>query len=142
MTQATKLYRALAQELNRSRSDNLTHSESAKEAIEALTAQFLPHGSGFDSGCKIDLDSKPGTIKIATAFHHLNENGYYDGWSDHIVTVTPSLEFGFDLKISGINRNAIKDYISDMFNHALGLPIVAAWDNQEKLISYSLAPQA
>ena len=49
----------------------------------------------------------------------MNENGYYDGWTEHTVTVTPSLQHAFSLRISGRNRNDIKDMMHESFNYAL-----------------------
>lgn len=77
---------------------------------------MLPCGSGFDNGCKIEIE-KSGVDKviIKTSFHHLDD-GYYIGWTDHVITVVPKLCGSFDLKISGKNVNNIKDYIADVFN--------------------------
>jgi len=98
---------------------------------DALIAQIvencLPSGSGFDSGTKIDLTENRGVcasnglskIVLTTAFHHMNENGYYHGWTEHKITVKPCLLFGFSLTISGKNRNEIKEYIHETFSHAL-----------------------
>lgn len=92
---------------------------------EALIAQIaencLPSGSGFDNGTEIDVDASNGRSKIVltTAFHHMNEGGYYDGWTEHKITVKPCLLSGFDLVISGRNRNEIKEYIHETFSRAL-----------------------
>ena len=53
----------------------------------------------------------------------MNDAGSYDGWTDHVITVRPSLAFGFELKISGPNRNDIKEYIHDTFDTALSAEI-------------------
>jgi len=93
--------------------------ERHEETIDQL-AGFLPHGSGVDCGCKIDLDASTGEkIVINTSFHHMNENGMYDGWTEHTITVTPSLIHGISLSISGRNRNDIKEYLHDLFHTAL-----------------------
>ena len=79
----------------------------------------LPSGSGMDSVCKIDVSlSGLNKVVILTSFHHLDENGYYVGWTDHTITVTPSF-FGINLKISGRNRNDIKDYLYEVFENCL-----------------------
>jgi hypothetical protein len=49
----------------------------------------------------------------------MNDNGMYDGWTTHQVIVTPSLAFGFTLKITGRDRNQIKDYLSETYHYAL-----------------------
>jgi hypothetical protein len=90
------------------------------ERIETLVSEHMPSGSGFDSGTKIDLDaSHADKLVFTTSFHHMHESGMYDGWTEHTVTVTPSLTSGFHLRISGRNRNDIKEYIADCFNVAL-----------------------
>lgn len=91
-----------------------------EDAIESL-CENLPSGSGIDNGTRIDLDRSNGTgwIVFTTAFHHMNENGMYDGWTEHEVKVTPCLHSGFNLKISGRDRNQIKEYLHDVFSSCL-----------------------
>jgi hypothetical protein len=92
------------------------------EYIDKLS-EIMPSGSGFDSGTKLDLDaSHAEKLVFTTAFHHMNDCGMYDGWTDHTITVTPSFT-GFSLRISGRNRNNIKEYIGDMFHEALSQEI-------------------
>jgi hypothetical protein len=91
--------------------------------IERLVKEWLPSGSGFDAGTKVDWDkSNAERIVFLTAYHHMNDTGMYDGWTEHAVTVKPSLCFGFTLTISGRDRNQIKDYIAQAFEIALREP--------------------
>ncbi len=91
-----------------------------RDAIYDLVEQFMPRGSGIDSGTKIAWDeSTPNKLVFTTAFHHMDENGYYDGWTEHKVIVTPSLSMGYDLKITGRDRNDIKDYLAEVYTAAL-----------------------
>lgn len=91
-----------------------------KEDADKLVSQHMPSGSGFDTGTKLDWDkSTADKLVFTTAFHHMNDTGMYDGWTEHTVTVRASLSFGFALTISGRNRNDIKDYIADCFYQAL-----------------------
>lgn len=97
--------------------------EKHTQVIRALQDE-LPSGSGFDSGTKVDLDrSSADKLVLTTAFHHMNENGMYDGWTEHDVIVTPSLAFGFDLRITGRDRNDIKECMHEMFQAALSAEI-------------------
>ncbi len=90
------------------------------EKIEKIVSDHLPSGSGFDGGTSLNFDlSKPERLVFDTAFHHMDSNGYYCGWSHHQVVVKPSLAFGKELRITGLNRNDIKDYIHEVFDHAL-----------------------
>lgn len=92
------------------------HSRLHEERITKMVRDYLPHGSGFDAGCSIDLDaSNSQKIVVLTSYHHMNEGGYYDGWSSHTVIVKPCLMFGFDIKITGRDRNDIKEYIASRF---------------------------
>lgn len=118
------LYRELASlveaRLNCEKSGNAEWFDRHTESIEELCRQYLPHGSGFDSGTKLDFDRSNGEkLVFTTAYHHMNEAGMYDGWTAHVVTVRSSLFHGFTLSISGRDRNEIKEYINDMFYTAL-----------------------
>lgn len=112
-------YQAIARRIgaaNRCKSSgNLEWFGKHWERIAELCAD-APHGSGFDSGCNLSEDSTPERLTFGADFHHMNEHGSYDGWSTHTVIIRPSLEFGFDLRITGRDRNGIKDYISDVFH--------------------------
>lgn len=76
----------------------------------------LPSGSGIDSGTTIDLDASTGErVVLRTAFHHMNDGGMYDGWTEHRVVVRASLYAGLVVDIGGRNRNGIKEYLSELF---------------------------
>ena len=95
-------------------------ADKHEDTIERLVKDFMPSGSGFDSGTKIDLDaSHADKLVFTTGYHHMNDGGFYSGWTEHTVAVTPSLQHGYSLRISGRNRNEIKDYMHESFNHAL-----------------------
>jgi len=85
-----------------------------EEAIRKLVADNMPKGSGFDNGTQFDFERKDCLI-FSTAFHHMNDDGYYDGWSEHKVAVTPSLAFEINVRVTGIDRNGIKEYIAEVF---------------------------
>lgn len=98
------------------RLDDIERATELNHAIEAYVQKHAPRGSGFDSGTKIDLDrSRADRLVFNTAFHHMNEHGYYDGWTEHTVTVRPTFGTTPEVRISGRNRNGIKDYIADTF---------------------------
>ena len=89
-----------------------------RDVIKRIERECLPYGSGFDSGSIVSGDSNYRRIIIDTSFHHMNEHGYYDGWTNHRVIVTPEFS-GFSIRVTGRDRNGIKDYIADVFNDAL-----------------------
>lgn len=95
--------------------------------IEDMCKDLLPSGSGIDNGTSFDFHkSTPEKLVLYFDFHHMNENGVYDGWTGHNLTVTASLVSGLNLKISGRNRNDIKDYLYETYDHILGQ--LVSWD--------------
>lgn len=106
----------IAEHRNHVRSDEWFEKWSNR--IDELM-DMMPSGSGFDSGTKIDLyTSHAEKLVFTTAFHHMHESGMYDGWTEHTVIVTPSFS-GFNIRISGRNRNGIKEYIHECFSAGL-----------------------
>lgn len=92
--------------------------------LDWLCSNHMPSGSGIDKGTGIDLDkSTPDRLVLTTAFHHMDDNGCYDGWTEHQIIVTPSLAFGMHLRVTGRNRRDIKDYLADIYRTALSAPV-------------------
>lgn len=96
----------------------LKNTEWAEKHFDEITdmCKHLPSGSGIDSGVSLQLgESTEKRIVFKFSYHHMNEDGYYDGWTEHILIVTPL--FGdFSLVITGRDRNEVKDYLFDLFN--------------------------
>jgi hypothetical protein len=115
MTISSEFYSELAGNIAWYKTAHADFKEQALDKINKLAEKF-PYGSGFNNGCSIDLEKSNGEkIVIKTAFHHMDENGYYDGWTEHTVIITPSLQYGFNVKVTGKNKNQIKDYIFEIF---------------------------
>lgn len=103
------------------------------ELIGRIEKGILPSGSGVDNGTKIDLDkSSDDQIVLTAGFHHMDENGMYDGWTDHTIRVRPSLSFGFTVSISGRNKNGIKEYLSDLYHSAMAEKYTHTFDTMSK----------
>lgn len=120
---------------------NIEQSFSDRNAdeIETLCREFMPSGSGFDAGTHIELDDcRARRLVFNTSFHHMNDTGSYDGWTNHLVIVEPEFH-GFTIRVTGRNRNDIKDYIADAFHHALNQVIEPEWDATAKQFSFRLA---
>lgn len=97
------------------KSGNLEWHEKHNEAIHSLM-DTAPSGSGIDCGTQLDIDrSGKGRLIFICAFHHMNESGMYDGWTEHEIIVTPSFSTGPDIRITGRNRNVIKEYLYDVY---------------------------
>lgn len=112
-----KVYQQIARELQAAKICEKEYSDAAIEKLKRLQEEYLPYGSGIDSGCEIDIEkSTPDKIVITFGFHHMDENGYYDGWTEHKAIVTPSLSWEFNLQITGKNRNYIKCYLLELFH--------------------------
>jgi hypothetical protein len=129
------LYKRLASAIQaRKNCEQAGHAEwfaKHSETIEQLVRDFMPSGSGWDRGTKIDLDaSHADKLVLYGEFHHMNDGGFYDGWTEHTITVTPSLLHDFNVRISGRNRNDIKEYLHEMFSSCLEQTIV--WSDEKQ----------
>lgn len=101
--------------LNTIKHNNAEWESITRDQLEIL-CELLPSGSGFDCGTTFDfLKSLPTKLLFTFEYHHLNDNGYYDRWTKHIVKVVPT--FGsFELSISGPDYNQSKEYFYQVFN--------------------------
>ena len=115
------------------------HTEHVRNDIERSLdslESLLPSGSGIDCGTKIDREAcKPNKVVLNCEFHHMNDNGMYDGWTGHRVTIVPTFH-GFEIKIGGRNRNGIKNYLTDVYGHALDAMVRKCFNRVEDLIWY------
>lgn len=107
-----KVYQALAQ-------ITVLHDQQPDLAESKLKniMQSAPRGSGFDSGTMfLADDSSRRKLVFYTEYHHMTDTGYYDGWTEHKITVMADLICGYIVTISGRNRNDIKDYIREVIS--------------------------
>src|SRR5689334_20304154 len=80
---------------NCKRTNNTEWYEKHTERLAQLE-DYLPSGSGIDSGTKIDLErSTSARVVLTFSYHHMNDCGMYDGWTDHSAIITPSFQ-GYD----------------------------------------------
>lgn len=136
MTKTIPLYAAIASLLatiDRCESNaNWEWRDRHQDTLDAMLKRHLPYGSGIDSGSKLLVDEcKSNKLVFSADFHHMTEHGFYDGWSYHQVIVTPSLEMGAVIKITGRDRNSIKEYLGELF-HQVMFEQVNPYDFQEK----------
>lgn len=92
---------------------NPQNTEWAKKHRETLMrlVDLLPYGSGIES-LEVDFEkSHLEKIIVYLSFHHMNADGFYCGYTDHTITITPSFHDGVNLRISGSNRQDIKEYL-------------------------------
>lgn len=113
------------------KSNNTDWQNKHVETIASLE-KMLPSGSGIDNGTKIDIDrSSADKVVLIVGFHHMNENGYYDGWTEHDIIVTPAFIGGVNLRITGRDRNQIKDHLYDTYAYALCQPAERSAEKSE-----------
>ncbi len=117
------VYKFIAQTL--SRVQNIAKGGDAKRAdgifndLGLWVKRHGPSGSGIDMGTALSEMSDPGRIVLGTHFHHMDEHGGYDGWTEHKVTVKASMLFGIDITVGGRNRNDIKELLHQTYHHWL-----------------------
>jgi hypothetical protein len=119
MENTKDFYSELAIAIQWFKDTNENFIDQAEENIKTLE-KLLPYGSGFDNGSKVNLKESNGQkIVINTSFHHMDENGCYDGWTEHTIIITPCLMYGYKIRITGKNRNYVKDYIYQQFDNII-----------------------
>ena len=106
--------------------------------IQKFCKERLPSGSGFDSGCALDLDaSRPNKLVIHFGFHHMNDVGYYVGWTHHLLVIRPvgfhSFSFSIHLNHKSsfgpqrfpleIDSQGIREYWDETFEYHLSRPV-------------------
>ena len=118
----TALYILIARKLGAIANCQKTGNEwlsTHEDVLDQMVKAYMPNGSGFDCGTTLDMDSTMDKLIFETEFHHMNANGYYTGWTQHKIIVTPSLQHGFNLRVTGRDKSQIKDYIAACFESAL-----------------------
>ena len=118
----TKVYKALANVahvLNGTANAMPQSIDFQTQVMDALV-KLAPSGSGFDAGTQfLSHESSMHKLVFETSFHHMNTNGGYCGWTEHRVIVKPNLLFELDIRITGQDKNGIKDYIHQVFHDYL-----------------------
>lgn len=110
------LFVALSRAAQWKRQTNEHFADQSEERLKRLE-EYLPHGSSI---CKVNrASSTDAKLVIETSYHHMNDGGRYDGWTDHTIVIKPSLTSGFDMTIGGRDRNDIKDYLGELFDEVL-----------------------
>ena len=121
------LYRLLASLMeareNCARSGNTTWLFRHTARIASLCEEYLPCGAGLDD-TTFDIEaSSPNKLVIHTSFHHMNEHGVYDGWTDHNIIVKACLAHGLTISVGGSNRDMIKEYLHEIFYTTLTIVV-------------------
>ena len=82
--------------------------------------KLLPHGSGIDGNVRVEL-SKTDKILITFDYHCMDENGYYCGWIEYKISVSPDFLCDINIKfVKGRNYDSYaKDYLLSIFYETL-----------------------
>lgn len=131
------LYKALvstSESLARAELNNADQAvRDRQESIFKDLTDLLPRGSGFDAGTQL-VEARPDKIVMLTSYHHMDDAGGYDGWTEHKITVKPSLLYDIDIRITGKDRNDIKDYIAEVFYSVLSQDVDIKIDGARRSI--------
>lgn len=112
-----KLYQAIVQNHRLENDPMRMGGTLVQDRVERILA-CLPRGSGIDAGTQI-VSVSDKQIVLTAGFHHMNEGGYYDGWTEHTIRVRASLMLGMTVSVSGSNRNQIKDYLQELYTRVM-----------------------
>ena len=75
--------------------------DSKNKRVEDLVKNYLPSGSGFDGDISIDEKSTDEKIILRVEYHHMDINGFYDGWSTFKVIITASMAYNYCMQVKG-----------------------------------------
>ncbi len=90
-----------------------------EETLERMAKELLPSGSGFDNGVQFDIVlSRKNRLVFHASYHHMNQHGYYNGWLDYDIFITPDLADGFSIRTTGVDSET-KGYVGDQMYYAL-----------------------
>lgn len=100
-----------------------------RDKLEDIAKNYLPSGSGFDSGTTIDVNDSNGIdcIILETSYHHMNDVGMYCGWSEHKITIRPTFngpDWEIESDYSGVDdadfyQDGFEEYLDDEIYHHL-----------------------
>lgn len=108
--------------------------DTYEDGIDYIMQNVFPYGSGIDNGCTFNYDkSYNNRIVINSGYHCMNENGYYDGWIDFTVVLTPDLELDYSLKIVGKfgKYGHVKDYLYQIFHDSFDHEYMGGKNNED-----------
>lgn len=117
------------------KSKNTEWDAKHREAIEQLL-DALPHGSGIDGEWRIEPENcSDSVITLFCSYHHMNDGGYYDGWTDFTVKIRPSF-YGIDVKVTGAFPPKYRDtreYLQEILHMALSRKVYWSLDRKGDL---------
>jgi len=92
--------------------------ENHRATIEAAIDATAPYD------LKFDFDESNGEkLLMWMEYHHMNEQGMWDGWESYSIRVKGSLQFGTDIYIGGRDRHDVKEMLYDTIGMWLNTPV-------------------
>jgi len=116
----SRIYRTIQAKENCIKDNKQDWINNHEFSLYEMERNYLPHGSGIDSGCTIDREFKENRIVINVPYHLMDENGFYCGWQDFKIICKPSFD-GIDMKITSNVKDKyfLKEYLYDLFDNCL-----------------------
>ena len=106
-----------------------------------IADNLLPSGSGIDNGTTVEWDaSTEEKLVLRAGFHHMNDGGMYDGWTQHTIIVRPTFD-GITVDVKGRNRNDIKDYLCETYSYTLSRRIRQRYDPTTEESTYQVVEE-
>jgi hypothetical protein len=91
-----------------------------RRAIEEFVAEYMPKGGGWKDGTSIDLtESNDSEIVLRGTYYHVISYGNYGAPTEHKILIDASLSRGFKVKVTGRDKNDVKDELYERFVGAL-----------------------
>ena len=91
-------------------SGNHIWEEKHTDTLYKIEKEYFPHGSGFDGVVTLKIDDcKKDKILIYFEWHCMDDNGYYDGWLNFDLIISPSFD-GFNMHIVWYRHNMKDKY--------------------------------
>ena len=75
--------------------------DSKNKQVDELIDKYMPSSSGFDGKIELDEKSTDEKIIIHVEYHHMDINGFYDGWSTFKVIITASMAYNYCMQVKG-----------------------------------------
>ena len=100
-----------------------------EDLLDEIEREYLPSGSGFDSGCKIVREYALGLkeVRINFSYHVMHSDGYYTRWIHSAAIVTPTFDSsGLTIRLvhlASFKKDLVDDYVYDSIYQALSAEV-------------------
>lgn len=118
-----KVYQELARLVDayhRCKRENNDFAYNHEDIITSIVRHHLPNSSGFTTEIELEK-SNIDKLVFDCQYHVMNEVGYYCGYIYFTIVITPSLAYGFNIKIEAYYNDTDDsvytddDFLEDFF---------------------------